>query len=80
MKTKEDLIFSVVALEGLLKVEGLYEDVLRIMDEYADQVKNCNIPTVIKSDCTHNQFCDKQTIDMKCKSDKGCNFKVQSDL
>lgn len=39
MKTKEDLIFSVVALEGLLKVEGLYDDVLRIMDEYAYSIK-----------------------------------------
>jgi hypothetical protein len=34
MKTKKELIFSVISLEGLLKAEGLYEDVLRIMDEY----------------------------------------------
>ena len=36
-------------------------------------------PLVSNSDCLHNQFCDKQTIDMKCKSESGCNFKVQSD-
>ena len=26
-------------------------------------------------DCNHNQYCDNQTIDMKCKSKTGCNFK-----
>jgi hypothetical protein len=26
-------------------------------------------------DCNHNQYCDNQTIDMKCKSITGCNFK-----
>lgn len=61
MKTKEELIFSVVALEGLLKVEGLYEDVLRIMDEYADKVKNCTIPLVSNAKrtichCTEPRF------------------------
>lgn len=34
MKTKEELIFSVIGLEGILKAEGLYDDVLKIMDEY----------------------------------------------
>jgi len=62
-----------------------YDDAIKAMKEYAieyheQQVKNLNIPAVINSDCLHNQFCDKQTIDMKCKSESGCNFKVQSDL
>lgn len=50
MKTKEDLIFSVIALEGTLKHEGLYEDTLRIMDEFAEQErsKNCTIHGVIQ--------------------------------
>lgn len=39
-----------------------------------------NEPVVLNSDCNHNQFCDQQTIDMKCKSKSGCNFKMQSDL
>lgn len=29
----------------------------------------------INADCNHNQFCDQQTKDMKCKSKSGCNFK-----
>jgi len=29
---------------------------------------------VEKPDCLHNQYCDKQTINMKCDSQSGCNF------
>lgn len=27
------------------------------------------------SDCNHDRYCDQQTIDQKCKSKSGCNFK-----
>lgn len=30
-------------------------------------------------DCLHNQYCDKQMADMKCRSKDGCNFKIESD-
>lgn len=36
-KNKEDIIFGFIGLEGTLKYNGCYEDVLKAMDEYSNE-------------------------------------------
>ena len=36
-KTKEDVIFNFIGLEGTLKNNGTYEDVLKVMDKYSEE-------------------------------------------
>lgn len=36
-KTKEDVVFSFIGLEGTLKNNGTYEDVLKAMDKYSEE-------------------------------------------
>ncbi len=63
MKTKEDIIFSYLGLEGILKKYGCYEPVLNAMDDYAKQE-------------TNNQICDgcnvKEPWEHRCHGSK-CN-------
>lgn len=43
MKTKEDIIFSHVGLEGILKHYGVYEDVKKCMEKYAREVAQASL-------------------------------------
>lgn len=56
MKTKEDIIFEQVGLEGTLKNIGCYDAVLKAMTDFAEQEgsKNCTIHGVGSS------FSDKE--------------------
>lgn len=59
MKTREDIIFEQVGLEGTLKNIGCYEAVLKAMTDFAkqEQTENCIIPFVVVNEvelCDHS--------------------------
>jgi hypothetical protein len=62
----------------VLPLQRELKEILR--KEVKQQIKKIKAHDNVIYDCLHNQFCDQQTIDMKCKRKSDCNFKLQSDL
>ncbi|WP_407533794.1 hypothetical protein [Elizabethkingia miricola] len=56
MKTKEDIIFSHVGLEGILKHYGAYEDVKKCMDQYAREVAQASLEKAAENVALFNEF------------------------
>ena len=72
MKTKEEILKSIIGLEGCLNHMGCYGEVEEAMEQYAieyhkGQVKNLNIPDVIKSVCDKNLCKHYNKLFNRCK-------------
>ncbi|HAY3553791.1 hypothetical protein [Elizabethkingia meningoseptica] len=68
MKRLEEIIFSHVGLEGILKHYGAYEDVKKCMDQYAREVAQASL----------NKAAENALIDGSEFSRCGCEIDEQS--